>query len=52
MIRPEDGGKFTMKDIKKNPKLSSNMFNQLFNIHKFVAIETEDPYSTVGQDNK
>jgi len=52
MIRPDKGGLFTMKDIKRHPKLSSNMFNQLFNVHKFVAIETEDPYSASGRDAK
>lgn len=52
MIRPEKGDVFTMKDIKRHPKLSSNMFNQLFNIHKFVAIESEDPYHAALQEKE
>ena len=43
MIRPKEQGYLTLRDLK-NCKLSGNFFNILFNLNKFVAFETRDPF--------
>ncbi|XP_006345898.1 serine/threonine protein phosphatase 2A regulatory subunit B''beta-like isoform X2 [Solanum tuberosum] len=43
MINPEDQSYFTLRDLKGN-KLSSSVFNVLFNLNKFMAFETRDPF--------
>ena len=36
-------GELTLQDLKRC-KLSGNFFNILFNLNKFVAFETRDPF--------
>ncbi|XP_051186468.1 probable serine/threonine protein phosphatase 2A regulatory subunit B''delta isoform X2 [Lolium perenne] len=43
MIGPENETYFTLRDLKKC-KLSGNIFNILFNLNKFMAFETRDPF--------
>ncbi|BBN11704.1 serine/threonine-protein phosphatase 2A regulatory subunit B'' [Marchantia polymorpha subsp. ruderalis] len=43
MICPEKEGQLTLRDLKRC-KLSGNFFNILFNLNKFVAFETRDPF--------
>ncbi|XP_054805573.1 serine/threonine protein phosphatase 2A regulatory subunit B''beta-like [Prosopis cineraria] len=43
MIGPENEGYITLKDVKSS-KLSGNVFNILFNLNKFIAFETRDPF--------
>eukprot|EP00239_Pterosperma_sp_CCMP1384_P003288 CAMPEP_0197843816 /NCGR_PEP_ID=MMETSP1438-20131217/757_1 /TAXON_ID=1461541 /ORGANISM="Pterosperma sp., Strain CCMP1384" /LENGTH=523 /DNA_ID=CAMNT_0043454213 /DNA_START=464 /DNA_END=2035 /DNA_ORIENTATION=+ len=43
MVKPEEEGVFTLKDLK-SCKLSGNFFNILFNLNKFIAFETRDPF--------
>ncbi|XP_024399888.1 serine/threonine protein phosphatase 2A regulatory subunit B''alpha isoform X2 [Physcomitrium patens] len=43
MIKPKKDGHLTLRDLK-NCKLSGNFFNILFNLNKFVAFETRDPF--------
>ncbi|KAL9264707.1 Serine/threonine protein phosphatase 2A regulatory subunit B''beta-like protein [Drosera capensis] len=43
MIRPEDNSYFTLRDMKGN-RLSASVFNVLFNLNKFMAFETRDPF--------
>ncbi|KAI8556157.1 hypothetical protein RHMOL_Rhmol05G0230200 [Rhododendron molle] len=43
MIRPENESYFTIRDLKGN-KLSGSIFNILFNLNKFMAFETRDPF--------
>ncbi|GMH11301.1 hypothetical protein Nepgr_013142 [Nepenthes gracilis] len=43
MIGPEDESYFTLRDIKAS-KLSGSVFNILFNLNKFMAFETRDPF--------
>ncbi|XP_004495369.1 serine/threonine protein phosphatase 2A regulatory subunit B''beta-like [Cicer arietinum] len=43
MIGPENEGYITLRDVK-NSKLSGNVFNILFNLNKFIAFETRDPF--------
>ncbi|PHT48852.1 hypothetical protein CQW23_13060 [Capsicum baccatum] len=43
MISPEDESYFTLRDLKGN-KLSGSVFNVLFNLNKFMAFETRDPF--------
>ncbi|KAL8539029.1 hypothetical protein ACS0TY_000866 [Phlomoides rotata] len=43
MISPEDDSYFTLHDIKGS-KLSGSVFNILFNLNKFMAFETRDPF--------
>ncbi|KAJ3690114.1 hypothetical protein LUZ61_019278 [Rhynchospora tenuis] len=43
MIKPENESYFTLRDLKKS-KLSGNIFNILFNLNKFMAFETRDPF--------
>ncbi|KAG6774622.1 hypothetical protein POTOM_021982 [Populus tomentosa] len=43
MIAPEREGYITLRDLK-GCKLSGNVFNILFNLNKFVAFESRDPF--------
>ncbi|KAK9083295.1 hypothetical protein Scep_029766 [Stephania cephalantha] len=43
MIGPEKENYLTLRDFK-NCKLSGNVFNILFNLNKFMAFETRDPF--------
>ncbi|PNY11001.1 serine/threonine protein phosphatase 2A regulatory subunit B subunit alpha-like protein [Trifolium pratense] len=43
MIGPENDGYITLRDVKSS-KLSGNVFNILFNLNKFIAFETRDPF--------
>nr|CAD1830915.1 unnamed protein product [Ananas comosus var. bracteatus] len=43
MIGPENDSYFTLRDLKHS-KLSGNIFNILFNLNKFMAFETRDPF--------
>ncbi|XP_042395201.1 serine/threonine protein phosphatase 2A regulatory subunit B''beta-like [Zingiber officinale] len=43
MIGPENESYFTLLDLKGS-KLSGNIFNILFNLNKFMAFETRDPF--------
>ncbi|KAL6214514.1 hypothetical protein ACLB2K_013948 [Fragaria x ananassa] len=43
MIGPEKEDYFTLKDLK-GCKLSGNFFNILFNLNKFIAFESRDPF--------
>ena len=44
MLRPERGGVITMRDLRRC-KLAGNFFNVLFNLNKFIAFESRDPFS-------
>lgn len=39
----QNEGYITLRDVK-NSKLSGNVFNILFNLNKFIAFETRDPF--------
>lgn len=43
MIKPEREDYITLRDLK-GCKLSGNVFNILFNLNKFMAFETRDPF--------
>jgi serine/threonine-protein phosphatase 2A regulatory subunit B'' len=43
MVKPEDEGFICLNDLKGS-KLSGNVFNILFNLNKFMAFETRDPF--------
>ncbi|KAL9331344.1 hypothetical protein ACSQ67_000954 [Phaseolus vulgaris] len=43
MIKPEDESLVTLRDLKGG-KLSGSVFNILFNLNKFIAFETRDPF--------
>ncbi|GAY60742.1 EF hand family protein expressed [Citrus sinensis] len=43
MIGPENQGYITLRDLK-GCKLSGNVFNILFNLNKFIAFESRDPF--------
>ncbi|KAK7356714.1 hypothetical protein VNO80_15989 [Phaseolus coccineus] len=43
MIKPEDDSLVTLRDLKGG-KLSGSVFNILFNLNKFIAFETRDPF--------
>ncbi|XP_077252857.1 serine/threonine protein phosphatase 2A regulatory subunit B''beta-like [Tasmannia lanceolata] len=43
MIEPEKECHFTLRDLR-GCKLSGNVFNILFNLNKFMAFETRDPF--------
>ncbi|KAF7089341.1 hypothetical protein CFC21_092340 [Triticum aestivum] len=43
MIGPEDDTFFTIKDFRRC-KLSGHFFNVLFNLNKFMAFESRDPF--------
>ena len=44
MIQPKKEGVFTLADLKRTKPLSGTLFNILFNLNKFVAFETRDPF--------
>ena len=44
MIQPEREGCFTLADLKRTRMHASVMFNMLFNLPKFIAFETKDPF--------
>uniref|UniRef100_A0A061RTI5 Protein phosphatase 2 (Formerly 2A), regulatory subunit B n=1 Tax=Tetraselmis sp. GSL018 TaxID=582737 RepID=A0A061RTI5_9CHLO len=44
MISPAKEGMFTLRDLKKMHKTSGTLFNILFNLNKFIAFETRDPF--------
>jgi serine/threonine-protein phosphatase 2A regulatory subunit B'' len=43
MLKPEVDGRVTLKDLRAN-SMSGNFFNVLFNMNKFIAFETRDPF--------
>ncbi|KAL6545468.1 hypothetical protein OROGR_009342 [Orobanche gracilis] len=43
MINPEDESYFVLRDLKRS-NLSGSVFNILFNLNKFMAFETRDPF--------
>nr|GEX05165.1 serine/threonine protein phosphatase 2A regulatory subunit B''beta-like [Tanacetum cinerariifolium] len=43
MVGPKDEGYFTLHDLKGS-KLSGSVFNILFNLNKFMAYESRDPF--------
>ncbi|KAL1559473.1 serine/threonine protein phosphatase 2A regulatory subunit B''beta-like isoform X1 [Salvia divinorum] len=43
MVHPEDESYFTPRDIKGS-RLSGSVFNILFNLNKFMAFESRDPF--------
>ncbi|XP_055836329.1 serine/threonine protein phosphatase 2A regulatory subunit B''beta-like [Solanum dulcamara] len=43
MISPENESYFTLRDLKGS-RLSGSVFNVLFNLNKFMAFETRDPF--------
>ncbi|XP_042046238.1 serine/threonine protein phosphatase 2A regulatory subunit B''beta-like isoform X2 [Salvia splendens] len=43
MVFPEDDSYLTLRDLKGS-KLSGSVFNILFNLNKFMAFETRDPF--------
>lgn len=43
MIGPVSEGYITLRDVKSS-KLSGNVFNILFNLNKFIAFESRDPF--------
>ncbi|XP_014513292.1 probable serine/threonine protein phosphatase 2A regulatory subunit B''delta isoform X1 [Vigna radiata var. radiata] len=43
MIKPKDDSFITLRDLKGG-KLSGSVFNILFNLNKFMAFETRDPF--------
>lgn len=44
MIQPAKEGCFTLADLKRHKQLAGTLFNMLFNLHKFIAFETRDPF--------
>ena len=44
MLQPAQEGVFTLRDLKRNRHLAGTLFNILFNLNKFVAFETRDPF--------
>ena len=44
MIQPAQEGVFTLQDLKRAKSLSGTLFNILFNLQKFIAFETRDPF--------
>lgn len=44
MIQPAKEGCFTPGDLKRHKALAGTLFNMLFNLHKFIAFETRDPF--------
>ncbi|KAJ4833012.1 hypothetical protein Tsubulata_001690 [Turnera subulata] len=43
MIKPESNDRMTLRDLKGS-KLSAHIFNILFNLNKFIAFESRDPF--------
>ena len=44
MLSPEREGAFTMRDLRRRRSMAGTLFNILFNLNKFVAFETRDPF--------
>jgi serine/threonine-protein phosphatase 2A regulatory subunit B'' len=44
MLSPAAPGHFTLRDLRKTRQLAGTLFNILFNLGKFVAYETRDPF--------
>jgi serine/threonine-protein phosphatase 2A regulatory subunit B'' len=44
MLCPAEAGRFTLRDLRRARQLAGTMFNILFNLSKFVAFETRDPF--------
>lgn len=44
MVQPETEGVFTLQDLKRQKSLAGILFNILFNLNKFIAFETRDPF--------
>jgi serine/threonine-protein phosphatase 2A regulatory subunit B'' len=44
MVQPEAEGVFTLQDLKRQKCLAGILFNILFNLNKFIAFETRDPF--------
>ena len=44
MVQPSAEGIFTMQDLKRQKGLAGILFNILFNLNKFIAFETRDPF--------
>ena len=44
MIQPAQEGFFTLQDLRRAKALAGTLFNILFNLQKFVAFETRDPF--------
>ena len=44
MIGPSKEGSFTLADLRARRGLAGTLFNILFNLNKFVAFETRDPF--------
>jgi serine/threonine-protein phosphatase 2A regulatory subunit B'' len=44
MLSPSTPGHFSLRDLRKTRQLAGTLFNILFNISKFVAYETRDPF--------
>lgn len=45
MIAPADPGCFTLRDLRTARPLAGTLLNCLFNLAKFVAFETRDPFA-------
>jgi len=43
MLKPAVDGRVTLNDLRSS-KMSGNFFNVLFNMNKFIAFETRDPF--------
>lgn len=52
MLRPDVVGRITLRDLKRQAKVSGLFFNILFNINKFVAYEQRDPFLARQQENE
>ena len=44
MLAPAREGVFTLRDLKRHRGLAGTLFNILFNLNKFIAFETRDPF--------
>ena len=44
MLAPASEGAFTLRDLRRHRGLAGTLFNILFNLNKFVAFETRDPF--------
>eukprot|EP00887_Chlorella_sp_A99_P001590 scaffold8.g1590.t1 len=44
MLEPEDAAAFTLRDLKRCRLLAGTLFNIMFNLNKFIAFETRDPF--------
>lgn len=44
MLSPAVPGQYTLRDLRKARALAGTLFNILFNLGKFVAYETRDPF--------